>query len=430
MAAASRLSSAAQAAHHPRGRETPSTSEGPAGKSHEHEQQQQGDLVSRKDLRVEDFLTEVFDSLSAPLNTPAVELARIWKEQVQEKIARESVVLSHRTSPLVQIMLEQKVRQLLETKFVRVETKVEDLRTMAEKYTACFNQWIDCNTHVNFTAVNKKLLGNLSAKDAWILTFFACCTSQRSKGDNLLQLGLVGCSTSGKSTLFESILMEGSHVTTNEPGVGRYNVGSNPVLMFHDIDIYSLVGGKDVEKIKTICRTEPTVAKVHSSTITLPPLYVFYSSNERLLDHDFDAVPDSAGAKKPAFRWRQYPSQAVKLGRKRISPEHLLAVQMRFIEAFVRSRPPLDKKFLPRSGNFERTHGLLGLCKRVLGILDKYEQRDFHSPYMYLYALKGLCRFADLYSATMEDPEIKTEILNQVFKLVPPEQVDDITKDL
>ena len=382
-------------------------------------------LVSHRDEVVEEFLNQVFDSLPTPLFTPAAELSKIWKEQVQEKISNQSIVLSHRTQPLVELMLEQKVKQVFDSTFVKVEQRHEDFKKMAQNYSICFNAWVDNESCVSFRAYNKTLLGNLTAKDAWILTFFAMCTSQRTRGDNLLQLGLSGCSTSGKSTLFESILMEGAHLTTSESGVGRFTVGSKPVLLFHDIPINTLVRGKDVEKIKTIARTEPTEAKIHSRTTPLPPLFLFYSSNERLMTHEF--LPDKS---KAMLNWRFYGSQALKPGSKRVSNEHLTAVQNRFIEAYVRERPKLDSKCLPSSGGFQRLHGVLGLFERILSTLEKYEQKDFHSPYLYLYALKAMCRYANHFSVIMEQPEMKTRIVNQVFKLVKPEQVDEIMKDL
>lgn len=67
-------------------------------------------LVSHRDEVVEEFLYRVFNSLTTPEHTSATELARIWKEQIHEKIASESIALSHRTTPLVQIMLDQKVK--------------------------------------------------------------------------------------------------------------------------------------------------------------------------------------------------------------------------------------------------------------------------------------------------------------------------------
>jgi len=219
----------------------------------------------------------------------------------------------------------------------------------------------------------------------FILTFFAFLTCKRAKNDNILQLGLVGCSTAGKSTLFEACLMEGSHVTTNEAGVGRFQVGNKPVLMFHDINIRTLAMSKDTEKIKTIARTEPTVTKIYSTVYTLQPLFLFYSSNERLMTHKFDGPLE-----RPHFS-RTYGSQVMETGKKRISDDSLAAVQNRFLEAFVRSPPPLNKDDLPSSGGFQRIHAVLGLFRRIVAIMRHYEPQQFFSPVLVKYVLHGLC---------------------------------------
>lgn len=383
-------------------------------------------LITKKEEITEETLEDVFNNLDTPPNASAVELARLWKEQIQQKLMEENgVIFTHKTLPLVQMLIDAKVRELLNKTFVKIETKEQDMKTMISNYSHCFNQWVDCSSHVNFHTINQSLLGNLTAKEVWILTFFAMCTSQRSKSDNLLMLGLVGCSTSGKSSLFESILLEGAHVTTNESGVGRFTVGAKPVLLFHDIAIRTMVSGKDVEKIKAIARTEPAVAKVHSTTIQLPPIFLFYSSNERLLSHEFNNASPEA-----FLRWRTYGSQATEVGKKRVPQEHLLAIQNRFIEVFVREKPPLDTNYLPKYGGFQRIHGVLGMFPRLISILQKYESDDFHSPYLYLYVLKAMCRYASQYAEHMGDQNIKMTLTHLVFKLVSEDLYDSIIQDL
>jgi hypothetical protein len=294
--------------------------------------------------------------------------------------------LSHRVQPIVQLLLEEKLAKAMDKSFLTVEIAEPVLEDMANRYNKCFNIWIDASQHVSFKATNTRLLGNISAKDIYILTFFAFLTCKRTKNDNILQLGLVGCSTAGKSTLFEACLMEGSHVTTNEAGVGRFQVGNKPVLMFHDICIQTLVASKDTEKIKTIARTEPTVTKIYSTVYTLQPLFLFYSSNERLMTHKFDGP-------------RTYTSQATG---KRISNDSLAAVQNRFIEAFVRSPPPLNKDDLPAFGGFQRIHAILGLFKRIVTIMRHYEPHDFFSSVLVQYVLHGLCANNAQHSKVMQ----------------------------
>ena len=353
-------------------------------------------LVSARDIVTESFLQEIIDSLPEPPHSSAVELAREWKEEAKKRITGMSVTLSHRVQPLVQLMLEQKLAQNMDKSFSTIQVIEPPIFDMAKKYRRCFNTWIDASNCVSFKATNVRLLGKVNVKDVYILTFFTFLTCRRAKNDNILQLGMVGSSTVGKSTLFESCLNAGSHVTTNESGVGRYQVNNKPLLMFQDVSIRTLAMSKDTEKIKTIARTEPTVTKIHSTTYTLPPLFLFYSSNERLMSHKFDNPPPD----KKNF-CRLYPSQVNSPGKKQVSDELLLAVQNRFIEAFVREAPPLNQADLPQSGGFQQTHAILGMFKRVIGLMHHYQPTDFYSPVLIQYVLQGLCANCKLHTEVM-----------------------------
>ena len=69
-----------------------------------------------------------------------------------------------------------------------------------------------------------------------------------------------------------------------DAGVGRFEVGKKNAIMLHDIAIGKIFG-VDFEKLKAICRAETTVAKIHGHVAVLPPLHLFYSSNQRLMTH-------------------------------------------------------------------------------------------------------------------------------------------------
>lgn len=373
------------------------------------------DLVSARERVTETFIKEILESLpDPPPNSSAVELARTWKEETKKKITNLSVTLSHRVQPIVNLLLEQKLSDSIDRQFVTVAAIEPNLLDMVHKYRKCFNIWVDATRCVSFKATNSILLGRIHVKDMYILTFFSFLTCKRTKYDNILQLGLVGCSTAGKSTLFEACLMEGSHVTTNETGVGRFQVGNKPVLMFHDVNIRTIAISKDTEKIKTIARTEPTVTKIHSTVYTLQPLFLFYSSNERLMSHKFEGP-----AEKPHFA-RFYHSQVDQVGKKRITEDSLQAIQNRFIEAFVCHPPPLDLKDLPQSGGFQRIHAVLGLFKRIVGLLIKYEPGDFHSPVLVQYVLHGLCVNCALHTRVMKK-DISGILHQLIVKYIQPE---------
>lgn len=375
-------------------------------------------LVSARDRITETFLKEIIDSLpDAPVNSSAVESARLWKDEAKRKITNLSATLSHKVQPIVNLLLEQKMTSNFDKLFSTVATFEPDMCDMATRYRKCFNIWVDDDVHVSFKATNKQLLGKISEKDLYILTFFSFLTCKRTKYDNMLQLGLVGCSTSGKSTLFEACLMEGSHVTTNESGVGRFQVGNKPVLMFHDVNIRTLAISKDTEKIKTIARTEPTVTKIHSTVYTLSPLFLFYSSNERLMSHKFPGPPS-----RPHM-YRFYHSQVDQVGKKRVSEESLLAIQNRFIEAFVSHPPPLQTSDLPQSGGFQRIHAILGLFERIINLLLKYSPADFYSPVTVQYVTSGLVTNVGLYNKIFST-NVDEQVKQLVMKFIQPQQQD------
>lgn len=352
-------------------------------------------LVTHKDVVTETFLKEVIGSLPYRDNLSAAELSHLWKEEARKRITKFSVTLSHKLGPLVQIMLDEKLSDNLESTFVEVSTMQPSLHDMVGRYSRCFDTWIDDFQSVSYNAVNTRLLGRVDIKDMFVLTFFVFCTCRRTRYDNILQLGVVGCSTSGKSTLFESCLLEGSHMTTNDQGVGRFEVGHKSILLFHDISIRTLVLSKDTEKIKTIARTEPTVTKIHGSTNILKPLFLFYSSNERLMTHKF-----LDNLTRQPLQWRSYPGQVNEMAgfggggghRKKATDEHLSAIQNRFIEVFVRKPPKLNPNDLPQSGNFQRIHGILGMYPRIMATMEKYTPDQFFSPVLKQYVLHGLCK--------------------------------------
>jgi len=71
-------------------------------------------------------------------------------------------------------------------------------------------------------------------------------------------------------------LSSSSSVVFIKKKIFRFDVGSKNAILLHDIEIGKLFGA-DFEKIKSIARAETTVAKIHSSTVTLPPLHLVYT---------------------------------------------------------------------------------------------------------------------------------------------------------
>ena len=187
-------------------------------------------------------------------------------------------------------------------------------------------------------------------------------------------------------------------------------------VVFHDINIATLVGA-DVERVKSLARSETTVVKVHSSTTTVSPLFVFYTSNERLFKHSIPAMNNRGFS-------QSCPSQAEEVGKKRVSAENLEAVKARFLEMYVFKAPQQDRHDLERCNTFSRDHFILGTFNRALTLLEKYPVTAFHSLHLPAYVLTGLSKNASLMESTMcedqcsQDHGHRINLLKEKFGLL------------
>ena len=181
-------------------------------------------------------------------------------------------------------------------------------------------------------------------------------------------------------------------------------------MVFHDINISTLVG-VDVERVKSLARSETTVVKIHSSTTTVSPMFVFYTSNERLFKH---IVPTPKGS---LCMTRTYPSQVDQPGKKRVSEGNLEAVQARFLEMFVFKAPKQRQEDLEKCGNFSRSHFIMACFDRALELLEKYPMTAFHSIYLPAYVLSGLAKNAPLMESVMCDNQCTANHISRLENL-------------
>ena len=89
--------------------------------------------------------------------------------------------------------------------------------------------------------------------------------------------------STGKSTIFEAPIQAVSHNLSNDNGVGCFTTNGKLILLLHDTNLDVLVKGKDVDKLKAITQSEPITAKVHSTTVSIPPIHLIATSNRLLL---------------------------------------------------------------------------------------------------------------------------------------------------
>ena len=396
-------------------------------------------LLSKRDKQIEQFLVQAMKEASQQLQQPqpqqpqqpqqlqqpqqqhttAAEGPSSKKRRVLnfalEKLMQESILLAHRYNPILKEHLAAEEQIKTAEGYAKVMLPQTSVANMSLMYKNAIDAWLDdANDKISFATTNTLLAGHLRLKDCWILHYFSFLCCYRCEADNMFSLSLTGCSTTGKTVLFENPIVGNSHSFVGETGVSRYRVGNKSLLLYSDIGLERLMRGSDGEKFKTISRSEKTVCKIHSSTEELPPVFVFLTSNQNIHKHVFASISNSntnnekdEDAKKYAplfFKSKTYPStldlmytQPAKI---RVMEPLVSAIKNRVLEAFVRGQTP--NLVLPTTSKFERIHAILGLYARILNLLCHYEPTSFYSSALVTYVLTGLIDHASLWKDTFD----------------------------
>lgn len=377
-------------------------------------------LMTRRDEVSEDLLNQITADVEAklPNNLSADVRRREISQRVLEILNTLSLTLSHKMAPVVKFYLSQRSTQPFDSLFAEIGMPEYGPRERAEMFQRMFFKFTGDAACVSYAAPNLKLVGKITLEDLWFLTFFAFVTCRRVRGDNLLQLACTGITSSGKSTLVESPLLGTAHQiltssssSSSDTGVGRFSVGSCNVVLLHDVDLGVLLGN-DCATIKSLTRSENSVVKVHSSTVTLPELFVFITSNERIQQHRLKALASHSLSSV-------LQSQLESPGRKRVAEEHVNAIKNRFLELHVHKRPRQDPRDLEANVVFSRDDFIAGTFDRVLHLLAVvYKPDHFHSSCLYRYLLAALEKNALLYENVFNTQNHYLQIQNllQIYK--------------
>ena len=381
-------------------------------------------LLSKKEKNEEKFVDEFMTSFEKNDFQPAASADLNQQEKLQQaqlKLADRSIILAHRFSPFLKQYVANKEQKLLNEKFAVIKSKKTSIEQMAESYRVCFNTWINAKDDVHFKASDR--VGNIDILHAFTLTFFSFLTNRRQPGDNMLQLVISGLNSCGKTMIFENPLLEVVHMVTTEKGVSRFNFESKSTMLLHDVNLTNLVKSADCDRLKAIARGEPVPTKTRGSVQTVPSVFAIITSNQHLFTHTFPTVEKSKKTFHKVYKSDLKPS-------KNVHPGDIAALQARFLEAYVRSRPEIEERFIPQSENFTRIHAIVGLFSQVMDILCLYEKNDFKSQYYYLYPIGGLCKNLHLMPKESID-----ELRKCLFELMTryeldEEQIDHCCKDM
>jgi hypothetical protein len=298
-------------------------------------------LLSKKEKKEEKFVDEFMTSFEKNDFQPAASADLNQQEKLQQaqlKLADRSIILAHRFSPFLKQYVANKEQKLLNEKFAVIKSKKTSIEQMAENYRVCFNTWINAKDDVHFKASDR--VGNIDILHAFTLTFFSFLTNRRQPGDNMLQLVISGLNSCGKTMIFENPLLEVAHMVTTEKGVSRYNFDAKSTMLLHDVNLTNLVKSADCDRLKAIARGEPVPTKTRGSVQTVPSVFSIITSNQHLFTHTFPIIGKSRKSFENVFKSDIGPTT-------NIHPSDIAAVQARYLEAFVRSRPKIEERFIP-----------------------------------------------------------------------------------
>jgi len=355
-------------------------------------------LLTNKEIMVEAFMT---DFLASFKRNNGIDLGFSGDLSFQEKIKKAekqmnecSMILAHKYQPIIKEIFAQEEMKAMEDQYGVIKSDPANEKDRSVQYKDCYLHYIHDDNNVSIKTENVTLLGNVSIKDYFTFVFWAMNTVKRQAGDNLLQLIVCGRTSCGKSAIFENPLQQISHNLTTDQGVGRFLTKAKSTLLLHDCNLEVLVKGKDVDKLKSITRTEPIAVKTFAKAAVVEPLHVMVTSNKHMYLHKFKHAKVEGFCSRTIYKPDIQASKTIHI-------EDVEAVRNRYIECFVRDRPVLPAGALPTSGNFKREHLIKGLFTYIIDLLQRYEKSDFHSDYLYLYALIGLCK--NLYRMDDED---------------------------
>jgi len=151
-------------------------------------------LLSENELKGEDFVNRVVSYIEqgvSPLLTADEKRENLLKKSMAF-MQELSPALSLKMAPIVKSCVSQRFDSKMDYMFAEINLPEMDIKEKALLYRRMLANFIDNDHCISFATTNRRLLGKLTPKDVWFLTFFACVTARRSRGDNLLQLGCVG----------------------------------------------------------------------------------------------------------------------------------------------------------------------------------------------------------------------------------------------
>ena len=242
-------------------------------------------ILNSREVRSDELVAKFVEAVEAqiPPQLSEEEKRATLERAVLAKLSAASSCLHLKLHKLFKSFMTRREEAEMDGLFYNMLVPQKTRRELSSIYGVMFGKFIDNDRYVSFATGSPRMLGNIAPVDMWFLTFFVFVTCRRVRGDKLLQLGCVGKSLCGKSTILEAVIRKTAHELLSstsqsggDAGVGRFEVGKKNMIFLHDIAIGKFFG-VDFDKLKAISRAESTAVKIYGNVTNLPPLHLFYT---------------------------------------------------------------------------------------------------------------------------------------------------------
>jgi hypothetical protein len=166
----------------------------------ENQEERVGQLLTPREKQIEEFIHVFFDELERDnkFDGLAADVAQELRYTLAfQKLSDHSLVLGHRLESLIKHVISQRENNQLRHLYGKIMATKPNQEFSARAYKKCFNGFVDDETSVSYKAGDPLLIGTLSCKDAFILTYWSFVTMGRSKSDNIMQLIVCGKNSTG-----------------------------------------------------------------------------------------------------------------------------------------------------------------------------------------------------------------------------------------
>jgi len=155
-------------------------------------------LLSIKERKIEEGLRKFVKKRKKLHQKGAVVTENLVQEEIEQAVRdlnSESIIIGHKYEKHLRSLMY--LREHNERSSSSIKATIPADIVQSKSYGVVFNAFINDSENVSFKTGMPCMLKNIPAKEAFVLTYFAMVSCDRSEGDEMLQLICSGQTSSG-----------------------------------------------------------------------------------------------------------------------------------------------------------------------------------------------------------------------------------------